>query len=155
MKRLELIVVFFTIFLAGHARAEFSDNRYECLDETGYPVFTFGSFTSRGGWGQVISTYDRTDFNVNFAEELKDNDAFGERRTGPTYIDYRNTYYSDNQHRTFLGGGQTGATYLYVLKPGNGREVTLEVWKWGNFPHYGHVVLSGDKLVYQKSFQCD
>ena len=56
--------------------------------------------------------------------------------------------------RTFLVGGiESQPTFLYIFKP-QSNVVILEIWKWASAPHYGHVVLNGDELVYKKSFSC-
>jgi hypothetical protein len=148
-----ITILLFTLTLSLSVKAEFKAGSISCYDIYGTQIFTFGEFVRRGGWGQDFGSYDRTDFTPSFAEYLRSVNAFEDRRTGPYYIDYQNNYYHDNGHRTFIVGGSGRTSFLYVLKPLKKR-VTLEVWKWSKRPHYGHVVLSGDELVFKEEFHC-
>ena len=145
----------FSFILASSvtAQAEFTEDSYLCFDANDNVVFKMGEYIQRGGYGQEIFRYDRTDFDSDFADLLKSRNIFGFRFTGPRYIDHRNTVY-ENNHRTLLNGNGVRGEFLYVFKP-YGNKVKLEVWKWGNRPHYGHVVLEGDSLVYNETFYCE
>lgn len=149
----KFFIISLFMVLSITAQAEFTEDSYLCFDANNNVVFKMGEYIQRGGYGQEILRYDRTDFNIDFANFLKSRNIFGFRSTGPAYIDHRNTVY-ENNHRTLLNGNGFRGEFLYVFKP-YGDEVRLEVWKWGNKSHYGHVVLDGDKLVYNETFYCE
>ena len=91
---------------------------------------------------------------MDFANDLNALGVFGPRYSGPLYEEYKNNLYANTNDRTFLVGGiGSRPTFLYIFKP-QSNVVILEIWKWASAPHYGHVVLNGDELVYKKSFSC-
>ncbi len=141
------------MFTSITAQAEFTDNSYLCFDNNDNFAFQMGEYQQRGGFGQELSKYDRTDFNVDFATYLKSRNLFGFRTTGPVYTEHRNTVY-ENNHRTLVNGNGFKGEFLFVFKPYE-NEVKLEIWKWGNRPHFGHVTLPGDTLVFNETFYCE
>ncbi|MCR9203760.1 MAG: hypothetical protein NXH75_04220, partial [Halobacteriovoraceae bacterium] len=96
-------VFIFTLLLATGLKAEFTDNSFNCFDKRGERVFEFGEYIQRGGLGQEIIRYDRTDFDREFATELRGKGLFGFRYTGPYFMDFKNRTY-DNNHRTLIVG---------------------------------------------------
>lgn len=135
------------------AEAGFIQGSFQCYNGDRL-AFSSGVFANTNGYGQHVSKLDRTDFDVNFANELMALEVFGPRYSGGIYLGYVNQYYADSGDRTLLVGGlNLKPTFLFVLKPQNGGMV-LEIWKWESRPHYGHVVLPGDELVYKEFFNC-
>lgn len=149
----KIVFLFLSFFYFSLAKAEFTEDSYKCFDENGALAFSFGQYIARGGLGQEISRYERTDFSVEFATELRELNLFGFRFSGPFFIDHRNIAY-ENGHRTLINGEGHGGQFLFVFKPVN-KIVQLEIWRWSDQPHYGHVTIAGDSLEFSKKFICE
>lgn len=144
-----LIVLIVSI---GTAQAEFDKTALSCYTDEGEKAFTIGEYINRSGWGNELNRYQRVDFDVEYAKQLKDKNQFGNRSTGPAYLDHHTIRYENGHHTLAIGKGFRGE-FLYVFKPEAGR-MNLEIWKWSNKPHFGHVVVNGDQLVLDAGFDC-
>lgn len=152
-KKISFILLILTL-ITTNAHAEFNEDALHCYTDDQIRVFTIGQYNSRDGLGNIYQRYDRTDFDSSFAKELRSKKMFSFRSTGPSYIDFRNQFHLDNDHRTlYIGRGFT-TEFLYVFKPVNNK-VTLEIWKLKpKQRRRGHMTVPGDKLIYKNRFNC-
>ena len=75
------------------AEAAFLQNSYECYNGNQI-AFNFGPYGNTDGYGQQTTIVDRTDFNMDFANDLNALGIFGPRYSGPLYEEYENNLYA-------------------------------------------------------------